>query len=235
MQEISGNYDEIMQNPHRFEVSIGIDGTGCISTEDDEVITFGGVGIITGDTDADGGYKMNVLRSVSVDRQSFPDGSPSIGNAPSAEIDIEMLKPTATLPKQAKMKVYIRAVSDEDSNTHSEWIPQGTFYIDTREEDTDFYSTPIMNIHGYDRMIYAEQDYTGEGEMEALAVLEEIADKLGVKIADDTVEMVETHNYVVCLVTGFSCREVLSQIAGMYGGNCVVDCEGKISIIPLFT
>lgn len=234
MQQISGNYDKIMQKPHQFEVSVGIDGTGCISTEDNDIITFGGIGIVTGDTEADAGYKMNVLRTVSVDRQTFPDNSPTIGNAPAAEIDIEMQKPTAILPRQAEIKTFVRVVADGNINTYSQWIPQGTFYIDTREDAKDFYSTDIMSIHGYDRMIYAEQDYTGEGEMTVLAVLLEIATKLGVGVADDTMNMVSANNYTVSLVTGFSCREILGQIAGMYGGNCVIDCEGNIAIIPLF-
>lgn len=235
MQNISGKYDEILQNPHQFEVSVGIDGIGCICTNEDEVITFGGVGIITGDTDADAGYKMGVLRSVSIERQTFPDGSPTIGNAPSAEVDIEMQEPVATLPRQAEIKTYVRVVADGDINTHSDWIPQGTFYVDTRESSVDFYSRPLLSVHGYDRMIYAEQDYTGRGGMTTFEVIGEIADKLGVGVDSGTVTMVQSNIYTVTLVTGFSCREVLAQIAGMYGGNCIINCEGNIEIIPLFT
>lgn len=235
MQTVSGNYTELMKNPHQFEVSVNIDGTGCICTEDDDIITFGGVGILTGDTDADGGYKMNVLRTVSVDRQTFPDGSPTIGNAPSAETDIEMQKPVSTLPRQAEMKTYIRVVADGDINTYSEWIPKGTFYIDTRDYVKDFTSNDLMTLHGYDRMIYAEQSYIGAGEMTTLKVVQEIGEKLGIGVADDTVTLLTKTSFTVNIVSGYSCREVLGQIAGMYGGNCIIDCDGNISIVPLFT
>lgn len=171
------------------------------------------------------------LREVRPYGRAF-ESNPSIGNAFAGELNVRMKQPGETFPRMAQIKVYTRI-----SNTQlvSGWLLTGTYYIDTRPVDK---SMNIMNIHAYDAMMFAEADYPSSNlewsstSPNARAVLDEIASTMGVELSDATKAAIPTTTpYIVGFPADLSMRETLGSIAAMYGGNFIINKEGKLHFI----
>lgn len=112
----------------------------------------------------------------------------------------------------------------------SEWIPRGTFYIDTRYIDE---TTGLMTVTAYDRMLFAEAPYIdqeGTYPMPMEDAVDFIAADLGVEV-DERNEiytgMIDCPNHV------YNEREVLRFIAAASGGNFIISDEGKLRLVPV--
>ena len=142
-----------------------------------------------------------------------------------------MLRPPAELPRRARLALYVRALNDTQE---SEWIPQGVFYIDTREysQESDL---SIMHIHGYDAMLFADADYPST-EIEYPAtdtdILGIIADAIGVAVDPRTYDIM-TNGYEFPLPVGYSMREVLGILASSYAGNFIMTESGMLRLIAI--
>lgn len=150
----------------------------------------------------------------------------TIGQATSAMLDM-VFEPNGTIPTAAEIKCYIRLKDYGDEVT--DWLPFGTFYIDTRS--TDAYGW--MVITAYDAMLKAEQDYidnTGTYPMAMSAAVNYICGKMGVEL-DSRGQIAP---YTVDSPTEvYTMREVLCGIAAASGGNFVITEEGKLRLIRL--
>ena len=150
----------------------------------------------------------------------------TIGQATSAMLDM-VFEPNGTIPTAAEIKCYIRLKDYGDVAT--DWLPFGTFYIDTRS--TDAYGW--MVITAYDAMLKAEQDYidnTGTYPMAMSAAVNYICGKMGVEL-DSRGQIAP---YTVDSPTEvYTMREVLCGIAAASGGNFVITEEGKLRLIRL--
>ena len=179
-----------------------------------------------------GEFDETTLISMETNCRMFPDESPTVGNCVSSEIDIEMVKPSGVIPRQARL---IPAVRLTDGIRQSEWIQKGVFYIDTRERKEDGSSLEKIKIHGYDDMLKAEQDYP-ESNLDWPArdidVIVEIADFMGITIDYRTFDVVN-RGYQIQYPSGYSCREVLGYIAAMYAGCFIMSDWGELRLVTI--
>ena len=153
----------------------------------------------------------------------------------SRQIDI-MIKPKGTIPRMAEIKLETRLVLKDfvtgEITSTSEWLPKGTFYIDTRQ--TDKVSGALI-IHGYDAMLKAEQMLLTETTEDDWPkpmdeVVEEIAKRMGVKVDSRTVI---SHTMMVGYPLEYTMREVLGYIAAAHCGNWIITDAGELRLITL--
>lgn len=165
----------------------------------------------------------------------FVGSKPSVGGCVSRQIDI-MIKPKGTIPRMAEIKLETRLVLKDfvtgEITSTSEWLPKGTFYIDTRQ--TDKVSGALI-IHGYDAMLKAEQPFLTETTeddwpkpMDEVAA--EIAERMGVTVDSRTVV---SHTLQAGYPLGYTMREVLGFIASAHAGNWIITDAGELRLVGL--
>ena len=206
MQTTSALYQTILADAnHWFETQLVIDGVGTFSETD--------------------------LFSITTRLEMF-HGSPTIGSAVAGEIEVTMLKPSVDIPTMAVLRPKVRVCN---ALQQSEWLPQGVYYIDTRETTKNGNGLDVLTIHGYDAMLKAEQDFvstTITGDSVDTDMVDAIAAIMGVSV-DSRTYSIMTAAYTVPLPTGYSCREVLGYIASMYVGAFIMTDEGKLRLVSI--
>ena len=172
------------------------------------------------------------LTDVSTEYLMFSESQPTVGGCLAGELSVSLLNPSFTIPRMALVEPYVRVTDGEQV---SEWIPQGKFYIDTREVTNNDDDLPILSLHCYDAMLKTEADYpstTHEWPYSDTDVVQEIATTLGVGVDSRTWELM-TRNYQISLPAGYSMREVLSNIAAMYAGNWIMNYDGALLLVAV--
>lgn len=205
MQTTSALYQTIIAGDHWFETRLIIDGVGTY-----------------GETD---------LFAMSTTHEMFHN-SPTIGSAVAGEITVKMVYPQdVTIPAMAKLLPQVRACN---ATQQSEWISQGVYYIDTRERTVTEYGESVLELHGYDAMLKAEQMYNGRitGDSTDIQMVNEIAYQMGVSVDSRTTALM-TAAYTIPFPTGYSYREVLGYIASMYVGCFIITDEGKLRLVSI--
>lgn len=205
MQSTSALYQTIIAGDHWFETRLIIDGVGTY-----------------GETD---------LFAMSTTHEMFHN-SPTIGSAVAGEITVKMVYPQdVTIPAMAKLLPQVRACN---ATQQSEWISQGVYYIDTRERTVTEYGESVLELHGYDAMLKAEQMYNGRitGDSTDIQMVNEIAYQMGVSVDSRTTALM-TAAYTIPLPTGYSYREILGYIASMYVGCFIITDEGKLRLVSI--
>ena len=124
MHSTSALYQEILAGDHRVETKVEI-------------------GSYT--------YSLDTLVEMRTSRAAFGNDSPAIGLAPAARIFIRVRASSANIPRMATIRPSFRIVND--SNQRSEWIPKGTYFLDTRKINTD----GTVELTGYDAMLKTER------------------------------------------------------------------------------
>ncbi len=201
MHQVSDLYKQILRLPHRVENRLEI---------------YGQV------------YTRAQIISLDTTRQIFKEEVPSVGNTPAGMITVSMLTPPEEFPIQEKMLLSSRIVSGD---LKSEWVPKGTFYIDTRRPAQLSTGENVeIELVGYDRMLMAEKDYSPAGQWPRTDtdVLAELCQLIGVEcdeVLDKGYQISEPYEY--------TCRELLGYIGAMYGGNWVIDDFGKLRLLRL--
>lgn len=230
MQEVSSLYREIISGNHTVETRVAIGDTDLLVTRQGDYITFGGHRILVASSAADGGYDESMLCDVSTSGALFSGSEPSAGGCVSREVSLKMLKPAGAITGLQRIAVYSRI---SDGGRNSEWLPQGVFYLDSADEDADDNGVCWIDIHGYDAMMFAEQDYPEETELEWPAkdidVVREIARAMNVAVDSRTVALM-TGGYKV-QYTDYSLREYLSYIAAMYAGCFAISETGELRLV----
>lgn len=207
MQQTSALYQSILSDEsHWFETQLVIEGAG----------TFG-------ETD---------LFSISTSHQMF-HGSPTIGSAVAGEIQIKMVYPqSVSIPTMARLMPQVRVCN---ATQQSEWLAQGVYFVDTRERTVIDTGESVIELHGYDAMLKAEQPFqsnTITGDSTDVQMVNEIASIMGVEVDERTYDIM-TAAYTIPLPTGYSCREVLGYIASMYVGAFIITDEGKLRLVSI--
>lgn len=156
---------------------------------------------------------------------------PTIGSCPAGEISFSVMYDNEEIVRMAKCVPYVRACS---TSQQSEWLQKGEYYID--ERSITKYNTGInaLNVHGYDAMLKAEEDFPSSGlEWPATDtdVIAECASAMGVN-TDSRNSNYLTQAFSISLPAGFSMREILSYIAAMYGGSFVISDAGELRFVP---
>lgn len=223
-------------------------------------------------------YGENMLYSVAT-RNGMFTGNPEVGKAVSGEIEVKMVKPSAPIPRMAKVEPFIRVSGYQETSpkvsfengvltvggaeltsgdildfnglatlqndivyftnafteTHSEWIPKGVYYIDTREISRNSDGNDVMSFHGYDAMLFGEQPYPETSfawPTSDLNVVNDVAAKMGVPVDPRTTAIIN-ENYQISLAAGFTMREILGYIASMYVGSFVMTDTGKLRLVTI--
>lgn len=103
-----------------------------------------------------------------------------------------------------------------------EYIPIGIYNIDDIEK-TDY----TIKITAFDNMIKFETPYFSTlGDTPTLQqVVNELSSKTGVQFIGNL------PSYIVKKLEGFSCREILSYVASICGGNAAITRDGKFTIV----
>lgn len=203
MQTTSDLYKQIFSDPnHHKETKLDIAGTEYTEANIVSVRTSGGL-----------------------------FSKPGIGNCTARQVDLEVL-PIGTIPRQAKITVYVRLVLGSQA---SEWIQKGTFFISTRAKDK---RTGSLTITGYDAMLKAESvwlnsDYDLDSwPMPQADAVADIAYRMGVEVDSRTVLTTSFPvDYPVDENGDLTMREVLGYIAVSNAGNWVITDEGKLLLV----
>ena len=207
MYAVSELYNTIVaQDDHRFEVRVGIQGASF--------------------------HYMNKILSMATSFRVFSADQPAVGGCLSGELDVTLLAPTSPVARMAKVRPQVRATNGTQT---SEWIPQGVFYVDTRETTNNDDGLAVLTLHCYDDMLRTEADYpstTHDWPMTDIQVVEEIADTIGVDVDPRTTALMDK-GYSIGLPVGYSMREVLSNIAAMYAGNFIMNYDGQLRLVTL--
>ena len=196
MLETSALYKTIVAKPnHYFEISLTVGDSGVLITKQGERILFGGSAILVDSGTAEGGYRMERLVSVKTFHNLFSSSQPDVGSCVAGEIDVEMLYPSQEFPARARLGLYARAT---DGMNYSEWIPQGVYYIDTRERTYNDDGVSILHIHGYDALLLTEQLYPETSELDYPAldvdIVNVICNAIGVRL-DPRSDMTEGYTF----------------------------------------
>lgn len=144
----------------------------------------------------------------------------NIGGTISKSLDLTLLNRGDIIYSTSQIKVEIGL----KIGSKIEYILMGLFNIDDIEK-TDY----TTKFTAYDNMIKFETDYFSElGDKPTLQqVVNELSSKTGVEF---------TGSLPACTVSklgGFSCREVLSYVASICGGNALITRDGKFTIKTL--
>lgn len=219
MLDTSALYDSIISEPlHRFQTKVNIGGTD---------------------------YGENVLMSVNASYRVFSEEQPTVGGCLAGELTVKMIAPSSSIPRMATVRPYVRVT---DGTQMSEWLPQGVFFIDTRQTTHNDSGLDILTLHCYDAMLKAEADYPSTSisyPAKDYRIVQIIAYAMGLQSSSAA----SNHNgidartktlmnngsgiYNISLPVGYSMREVLANIAAMYAGNWIMTYDGKLRLVTL--
>lgn len=241
MQQTSETYQRILAGgEHWFENSLVVGDSGRLVDKDGGLILVGGDAILVDTGGPESGFREDQLISVKTNQESFSDDQPSVGSAVAGYADVQMVAPF-NVPKKARVALHIRAVNE---NEVSEWIPQGVFYIDTREQTHTNRGFDILKFKAYDAMLLAETTYPSDNQhdypMLDRDMVQFIADNMkidpngrGIQVDPRTWEIM-TAGYYFPLPVGYSMREVLCMIAAAYGGFFIISPVGELRLVSMF-
>lgn len=177
-------------------------------------------------------YNESQILELRTEWRTFREEQPSVGGCLSSELTAKIVASSEHIPRMAQVRPYARVT---DGTDHSEWMPQGVYFIDTRAETANDDDLPILTIHCYDAMLKTEAEYPdteGAWPKSDYAVVEQIADTIGVDI-DERTAGVMVHGYDISPPISYTMREVLANIGAMYAGNWVMTLEGKLLLVTL--
>lgn len=160
----------------------------------------------------------------------------SVGNCFSGQIDLVLAPGEVEIPKMAKMEVLVRLTN---GTINTPWVSKGTYFIDAREWDFDH---KFLTITGYDAMLKCNVPYLTTGSVgnwprKDNVVVSEICTRIGVSLDTRTV-LNKSYDVQLPAVSSDgsdsdTVREVLGWIGAMYGGNWIINDDGKLQLIPL--
>ena len=185
-------------------------------------------------------YNEPQILELKTEWRTFREAQPSVGGCLSSELSAKILAQSQSIPRMAQVRPYARVT---DGTDHSEWMPQGVYYIDTRETTDNDDDLPILTLHCYDAMLKSEADYpnsTHSWPYSDINVVKEIAYAMGLQpsisstagIDPRTIALMDK-GYTLGLPIGYSMREVLSNIAAMYAGNWICNYDGQLLLIAV--
>lgn len=242
MQQVSDVYKRILQGDHWFETSVVVGDSGRLVDNEGGLILFGGDTILVDTGGPEFGFRDDKLfeGGVKTSHDLFKDGTPDVGSAVSGYADISMVAPF-NIPKKARISIFVRAT---DGVELSEWIPQGVYYIDTREQTHTQLSFDVLTVHAYDAMLLAETTYPSDNQndypMLDKDMVQFVADNMKIDADGSGVQVdprtwnIMTAGYKFPLPVGYSMREVLCMIAAAYAGNFIISPTGELRLVSMF-
>lgn len=174
-------------------------------------------------------YTQDEITSCRRTASAYSDSAPVPGGCVSATLDLELYT-TDTIPEMAMIKLFCRL---NDGITTSEWIPQGVFYVDTREVDTE---AGLITLEAVDGLRKADQVYqlegdTGEWPRLMSTVVSDICTRCGYSL-DGRTSLSST--YKMEYPNDYTMREILGYIAAAHGGFWTMAGDGKLRLAQLW-
>ena len=177
---------------------------------------------------------------MSTEYHMFEDDTPGVGACLAGELTVSLFKPSENIPRMAKVNAYVMVT---DGTQTSNELPQGRFFIDTRSLTKNDDGLEVLTLHCYDAMLKAEADYPNTNlnwPASDIDVIKEIAMTMGLQASVSSTDGIDTrtitavsNGYQIGLPAGQTMREVLSNIAAMYGGNWIMSYDGKLLLVKL--
>lgn len=165
-------------------------------------------------------------------KAALMDKAATIGNCVAKELNLVLRNP-GEIPRMAEIRMQFRLNS---GTQQSEWLPKGTFFIDTRDEGNG-----VLTIDAFDPMLKCDQSFTTSGEQGTwprtdITVVNQICSRIGVTLDSRTAAII-TSGYTI-QYPGFgegayTMREILGFIGSMYAGNWIITEENKLRLLVL--
>ena len=154
----------------------------------------------------------------------------TVGNCCAKTLNLVLRNPSE-IPRMAMIKMRFRL---NDGTTQSEWVPKGTFFIDTRDE-----SNELLTIVAYDAMLKCDQPFMQSGNQgnwprTDIAVVNDICTRIGVTLDSRTTPIITSGYQVQYPGYGegaYTIREVLGYIGSMYAGNWIITDQNTLRLI----
>lgn len=168
-----------------------------------------------------------------VSRAALMDKAATIGNCAAKELNL-VLRDPGDIPRMAEIRMQFRL---NDGTQQSEWIPKGTFFIDTRDLDP----FGVLTIDAFDPMLKCDQSFTTSGEQGSwpradITVVNQICSRIGVTLDARTAAII-TSGYMIQYPGygegAYTMREILGFIGSMYAGNWIITDENKLRLLVL--
>lgn len=184
-------------------------------------------------------YGMDSIVDFDIQNDVAPSDEFAIGTAVFSKLTLTLRRVYDDIPNNAQVVPYIGLLADsltwdsadiawDDANLAweggmTEWIPLGVFYINNRERVHD-----ILVLDCYDGLVYADIQYVSELDYPATMqqVWDEVCAQSGL-IYDSSVQ-IDPH-VLNAAPTGFTCRQVMSYIAGVHGASVKMSRTGAVS------
>lgn len=168
-------------------------------------------------------YGMGDIKSVSLTQPLFE--KPGVGNACSAELRIVLWEKSA-IPTMARLEPYYR-----EEGSEGDWLPLGTFFIDTRSAEDD-----CLSITAYDVMLKSEAVWTPDQSLNFPMTMEKASQVIAALMGTELdPRCVFNASYTIDYpANDYTLRDVLRYIAGAHAGNWIVTSEGKLLLVPLY-
>ena len=152
-------------------------------------------------------------------------------------------KLTFDTPPTGDLLTWLQSNATKQPNDTA-WIPKGTFWINTREEDP---LTNTITLHCVDAMMFGEQDFIPEDSnlplwndetmrtVANMCVQKINASTTGVNVVfDNPNDIQNTAPYILnAPPVGYTVRQILSGIAAAHGGNFIITPQNHLRFIPL--
>ncbi|MBQ6359041.1 MAG: hypothetical protein IJI97_08865 [Clostridia bacterium] len=160
------------------------------------------------------------------------DKAATIGNCVAKELNLVLRNP-GEIPRMAQIQMQFRLNS---GTQQSEWLPKGTFFIDTRDEGNG-----VLTIDAFDPMLKCDQSFTTSGEQGTwprtdITVVNQICSRIGVTL-DARTAAILTAGYTIQYPGygegAYTMREILGFIGSMYAGNWIITDENKLRLLVL--
>lgn len=165
-------------------------------------------------------------------KAALMDKAATIGNCVAKELNLVLRNP-GSIPRMAQIRMQFRL---NDGTQQSEWLPKGTFFIDTRDEGNG-----VLTIDAFDPMLKCDQSFTTSGEQGSwprtdITVINQICSRIGVTLDARTAAII-TSGYTIQYPGygegAYTMREILGFIGSMYAGNWIITDENKLRLLVL--
>ena len=189
-----------------------------------------------GEAGEESNVKMQQLFYVKTNRRLFEGESLCVGSCVAGEIEAKLFAPSFGIPRNARLRPYVRVYQTGNQSNCSEWIQKGDFWVDQRKNRNLKDGRQVITLSGYDAMLRAEDDFGWDVIQKWPAtdidVVKAIAKQMKVSL-DPRAEAIISKGYRIQVPEGYSCREILGYIAAMYCGNFVMSDIGQLLLVQL--
>lgn len=188
--------------------------------------------LIQNNSNQDIEYTGSNLVSLRISADLFTDDTISVGGVCSAKIELEIKpKENETIKRAAKIQVFARLETD---SLQSEWVPQGIYFIYSRDKDPE---NSNIKIIAYDAMLKADtflldvgQSLTGWPKNMATLV-NDICTYMDVTLESGTI----ISDSLLCEADySMTRRDYLSAIAKAHAGNWIITYTGELRLVGIF-